>query len=61
MAENLSIEVTGKTVKEAINKALKQLNVPRKDVKIEILSEEQKGLFGMPGAKLAKIRVTKLA
>ena len=54
-----SLEVEGKTVEEAIKKALEQLKVSRDQVKIEILVEEEKGLFGMPGAKLAKIRVTK--
>jgi spoIIIJ-associated protein len=53
-----SIEIEGKTVEEAVKKALKELNLPRQRVKIEILSEEEKGLFGMPGAKPAKIRVT---
>lgn len=52
-----SIEVEGKTVEEAIKKALKELKLPRNKVRIEILSEEEKGLFGMPGAKPAKIRV----
>jgi len=52
------IEAEGKTVKEAIQAALKLLKVSRKQVKIEILSEEKKGLFGMPGAKLAKVRVS---
>ncbi|MCM8762880.1 MAG: Jag N-terminal domain-containing protein [Candidatus Omnitrophica bacterium] len=54
------IEVEDKTVAEAIKKALKQLKTSRKEVKIEILSEEEKGLFGMPGAKPARVRVTKL-
>jgi len=58
--EDFEIEVEGKTVEEAVKKALKQLKLPRKSVKIEILSEEQKGLFGMPGAKAAKVRVRKL-
>lgn len=58
--DNLEIEVEGKTVEEAVKKALKQLKLPRKDVKIEILSDEQKGLFGMPGAKCAKVRVIRL-
>jgi spoIIIJ-associated protein len=53
-----NIEFTGKTVEEAIKKALKELKVPREKVKIQILSDEQKGLFGMPGAKPAKIRVS---
>ena len=53
-----SIEIEGKTVEEAVKKALKELKLPRHRVKIEVLSEEEKGLFGMPGAKPAKIRVT---
>lgn len=53
-----SIEIEGKTVEEAVKKALKELKLPRDKVKIEVLSEEEKGLFGMPGAKPAKIRVT---
>jgi len=52
------IEVEGKTVSEAIKLALLQLQLPRKKVKVEIISEEAKGLFGMPGAKLAKVRVS---
>jgi spoIIIJ-associated protein len=50
------IEVEGATVKEAIKKALKQLGVKKEQAIIEILSEEKKGLFGMEGAKPAKIR-----
>ena len=52
------IEVEAITVEEAIRKALKELHVQKKAVKIEILKEEQKGLFGMEGRELAKIRVT---
>lgn len=51
------IEISGNTVKEAINIALKKLGVTRDKVDIKILSEEQKGLFGMQGAKQAKIKV----
>ena len=53
-----SIEIEGKTTKEAINAALKQLGVARDQVNVQVLSEENKGLFGMEGAKLAKIKVT---
>jgi spoIIIJ-associated protein len=55
-----SIEVEGKTVEEAIAKALQELKLPRNRAKIESLSEEKKGLFGMPGAKPAKVRVSEL-
>ncbi|MDP3143443.1 MAG: Jag N-terminal domain-containing protein [Candidatus Omnitrophota bacterium] len=53
-----SIEVEGKTVEEAIRKALAQLHVPRENVEIRVVSEESKGLFGMGGAKPAKVKVT---
>ena len=52
------VEVEGRTTEEAIKIALHKLGVPRKKVKIEILSEENKGLFDMKGAKQARIRAT---
>jgi spoIIIJ-associated protein len=58
MTQKTSIEVEGKTVEEAVKKALKELGLSRSKVKIEVLSEEEKGLFGMPGAKPAKVRVS---
>jgi len=58
MTPKLSIEVEGKSVEEAVKKALKELKLPRDKVKIEVLTEEEKGLFGMPGAKPAKVRVS---
>ena len=58
MDKKLSIEVEGKSVEEAVKKALKELKLPRDKVKIEVLSEEKRGLFGMPGAKPAKVRVS---
>jgi len=58
MKQNISIEVEGSTVEEAVKKALSELNLSRDKVKIEVLSEEEKGLFGMAGAKPAKIKVT---
>lgn len=51
------VESEGKDIEAAIQKALKVLGVKRKDVEIEVLSEEDKGLFGMEGAKPAKVRV----
>ena len=53
-----SIEVEGRTSQEAIKIALKKLGVSRNQVKIEILAEEHKGLFGMKGAKQARVKVT---
>lgn len=56
----ISIEMEGKTPEEAIQKALDVLDAPREQVKVEILDEGSKGLFGMIGSKQAKIRVTLL-
>ena len=52
------IEFYGKTVDEAIGKAIKNLNVPRETLAIKVVSEEKKGLFGMQGEKPAKIIVS---
>jgi spoIIIJ-associated protein len=56
----ISIEMEGKTPEEAIQKALEVLDAPREKVKVEILDEGSKGLFGMIGSKQAKIRATLL-
>jgi len=53
-----TIEVEGKTVEDAIRKALKTLHAHKKDVDVKVLKEEHKGLFGMEGAEKARIRVT---
>jgi spoIIIJ-associated protein len=58
MSEKIKIEVEAKTVEEAIKKALKELKLQRDQAQIEILCEEEKGLFGMAGAKMAKVRVS---
>ena len=60
MTKKISIEMEGKDPEEAIAKALKHLHASRDEVQIQILSEEEKGLFGMSGAKQAKVRVTKI-
>ena len=52
-----NLELSGKTVDEAIAKALKQLGVEREDVNITIISEGKSGgLFGL-GSEDAKISV----
>ena len=60
MAKNLSkgIEIEGRTVNEAIEKAVKQLGLNKDQISVKIVSEEKRGLFGMEGAKPAKIIVT---
>ncbi|MCX5706059.1 MAG: Jag N-terminal domain-containing protein [Candidatus Omnitrophica bacterium] len=58
MSQRISVEVEGRTIEEAVKKALRSLNLSRDKVTIEVLSEEEKGLFGMQGAKPAKVRVS---
>ena len=51
-------EFEANTVEEAIQEALKELRVSKDDINVRIVCEEKKGLFGMKGAKLAKIKVS---
>jgi len=52
------IDVEGITVEDAIKKALEILGVSREDINVKVVCEEKKGLFGMEGAKPAKIKVS---
>ena len=52
------IEMTGKTVDEALKNALRELNLTEDKVEFEVLEEGSKGLFNLIGSKLAKIKVT---
>ncbi len=47
-----------KTIDDAVSEALSELNVSKEDVKIEILEEPSKGLFGLIGGKDAVVKVT---
>ena len=48
---------TGKTVDEAIENGLSQLNLTRDDVEIEVIEASNKGLFGIIGQKDAKVLI----
>ncbi len=52
------LEVAGKTIEEAINKALNELGVQREAIEVEIIEEPSKGFLGIIGNKLGKIKVT---
>lgn len=54
-----SVEVEGKTVEEALNKALIELDANKDMVDIEILDHGSKGLFNVIGVKPARIRVSR--
>jgi len=51
-------EFEGNTLDEAINKAVLKFGVPKDKLSIKVVCEEKRGLFGMRGAKSAKIKVT---
>jgi len=52
-----SLEFKGKNVDQAVEKASAELKVPKKEIKYEVLSYGSSGIFGLSGAKKAKIRV----
>lgn len=52
------VEKSGKTVQEAIQAALDEMNVKEDSVDIEVIEEGNKGIFGIIGNKVAKVRVT---
>ena len=54
-----NLEISAKTVEEAIQQALEQLGVGREEVEVTILSEGKTGVLGLGGEK-ARIRVRPL-
>ena len=53
-----SIEIEAKTTQEAIEKACKHFSVGEEGLAIEVLETRSVGIFGLPGNKKVKIRVT---
>ena len=53
-----TIEMTGKTVEEALKHALVELELTKDKVDVEVIDEGSKGLFNLIGAKPAKVKVT---
>ena len=56
--ENRSLEISAKTIEEAISKGLEELGVAISDVQVDIIQEGSKGLFGLFGSRQAKVRLT---
>lgn len=52
-----AVEKRGKTVEEAVEVALKELNATRDEVEIEVLEEGSKGVLGIIGSQQACVRV----
>lgn len=57
--EIVTVEAAGKTVDEAIQKALDELGLGEDEVDVEVLSEGTKGVLGL-GSEEARVRVTSL-
>lgn len=53
----VSLEFKAKNVEEAVEKASEKLNLPKKEIKYEVLSYGSSGIFGLSIAKKAKIRI----
>ncbi len=51
-----SLEMRGKTVEEAIQRALKRLGIRREEIEVTVVKEGKSGLLGL-GAEEARIRV----
>ena len=51
--------MTGRTVEEAIELALKELDADRDEAEVEVLSKGKSGFLGI-GGELARVRVTKI-
>ena len=51
------VEKTAKTISQALAEALEELGVSEEQVDYEVLEYPSKGLFGVLGAKPARIRV----
>ena len=52
------LEISGKNIEDAIEKGLQELNCKKEDVEIKVLDEGTKGLFGLMGAKPARVLLT---
>lgn len=53
-----SVEVSAKSVDEAIDEALRELGATRDQVDVEVLEEGTRGFLGILGARQARVRVT---
>jgi len=55
------LEIEGKTIDEAIEKACREFGVPREKLNVEILSEGSAGFLGLVGSKKARIKASLLS
>lgn len=55
----IEVEKSAKTVDEAIKLALEELKAEREQVEVEVLEYPARGIFGIIGTKLARVKVVK--
>ena len=53
-----SIEITARSVEEAISSALQELQLKEEEAEITVLEEPSKGFLGLLGGKMARVKVT---
>jgi spoIIIJ-associated protein len=53
----VEVEKAGKTVSEAVEQALADLGIGAEQAQIDVLEEPSRGLFGILGNRMAKVRV----
>ena len=53
-----TVEVIGKTVEEAVQNGLKQLNLTIDEAQIDIVDGGGKGILGLLGVKMARVKVS---
>jgi spoIIIJ-associated protein len=54
----ISLEISAKTVEEALDEGIKKLGVKKENIQVEILNEPSQGLLKFLGSKPAKLRLT---
>ncbi|MCL0044148.1 protein jag [Dehalococcoidia bacterium] len=54
------IQISAKTIDEALELALRELDAEREEVAVEIINQGRAGIFGI-GAEAARVRVTRLS
>ena len=58
--DNDSIEISARTVEEALELALRELDAGREEVAVEVVNHGRAGFFGI-GSEQARVRVTRLS
>lgn len=54
----ISLEISAKTIEEALNEGIKKLGVKKENINVEVINEPTQGLLKFLASKPAKIRLT---